>query len=110
VGLILVAGALDDEEQLQEFRNTGQRPRGRIGRRTIGALPFASQEQSKTKNMSFSEKLVDGLAVSILLLGFVTGVIAKPMNKSPHEITLAAHSLAAPSQQNQDARRAVLHS
>jgi hypothetical protein len=110
VGLILVAGALDDEEQLQEFRNTGQRLRGRIGQRTIGALPFASQEQGKTKNMSFSEKLVDGLAVSILLLGFVTGVIAKPMNKSPHEITLAAHSLAAPSQQNQDARRAVLHS
>lgn len=60
--------------------------------------------------MSFSEKLVDGLAVSILFLGFVTGVIAKPMNKSPHEITLTAHSLAAPSQQNQDARRAILHS
>ena len=42
--------------------------------------------------MSFSEKLVDGLAVSILFLGFVTGVIAKPMNKSPHERTLTAHS------------------
>jgi hypothetical protein len=60
--------------------------------------------------MSFSEKIVDGLAVSILVLGFVTGVIAKPMNKSLHETTLTAHFLAAASQQNQDARRAVLHS
>ena len=60
--------------------------------------------------MSFSEKLVDALAVSILLLGFVTGVIANPVNKSPHETTLTAHSLLAHPQQNQDARRAILHS
>jgi hypothetical protein len=84
----------------------------RVGTRDagFGALPCSSREQGKIKKMSFSEKLVDGLAVSILFLGFVTGVIAKPANKSPHEAILVAHASAAPSQQNQDARRAALHS
>ena len=112
MGLIPVAGAraLDDEEQLQEFK----RHRAKTARQNWATQNWRSAlcvlKARQDQKMSFSEKLVDGLAVSILFLGFVTGVIAKPMNKSPHEITLNAHSLAAPSQQNQDARRAILHS
>jgi hypothetical protein len=119
LGLILVAHrvspVLDSKEQLQELkrpsknRRPGKNREAGLGDARTGDLSFAPGEQGKIK-MSFSEKLVDGLAVSILFLGFVTGVIAKPMNKSPHETTPAAHSLMVHAQQNQDARRAVFHS
>ncbi|MBV9111851.1 MAG: hypothetical protein JOY67_03415 [Hyphomicrobiales bacterium] len=59
--------------------------------------------------MSLSEKLVDGIAVTFLFLGFISGVIAEPMNKSPHETTVTTHPMAAHSQSNQDARRAASH-
>ncbi|MBV9433187.1 MAG: hypothetical protein JO137_15305 [Hyphomicrobiales bacterium] len=62
------------------------------------------------EKMSFSEKLVDGFAIVVLFVGLATVVIAKPMNKSPHETTPTAHSVAAPSHQNQAERRAVSHS
>ncbi|MBV9754554.1 MAG: hypothetical protein JO188_18690 [Hyphomicrobiales bacterium] len=58
--------------------------------------------------MSRSEKFVDGLAVTFLFLGFVTGVIAKPMNKSPHQTEVTTHA-AAPIQQNQETRRSLSH-
>ena len=58
--------------------------------------------------MSRSEKLVDGLAVTFLFLGFVTGVIAKPINKSPHQTEVTTHSVAH-MQQNQEARRSLSH-
>ncbi len=88
----------------------GGKTAGQIGgsRMADRVWVLTSDEQGKIEKMSFSEKLVDALAVSILLLGFVTGVIAHPMNRSPHETTLTAHSVVA--QHNWDARRALLHS
>jgi hypothetical protein len=59
--------------------------------------------------MSRSEKLVDGLAVALLLLGLGSGVLAKPMNKSPHETELTTSHVAAQPQSNQEARRPLSH-
>ncbi|MBV9567338.1 MAG: hypothetical protein JO172_04310 [Hyphomicrobiales bacterium] len=59
--------------------------------------------------MSLSEKLVDGLAVTFVFLGFISGVIAEPINKAPHATTVTTHPMTAHSQSNQDARRAISH-
>lgn len=48
-------------------------------------------KQAGKTSMSRSEKIVTGLAATVLVVGFATGVFVKSVNISMHESTLSAH-------------------
>jgi hypothetical protein len=51
----------------------------------------ATPAKMTNTKVTFSEKIVTGLAVAVLLAAFATGVFAKPMNMSPHGSGSVAH-------------------
>jgi hypothetical protein len=76
-------------------------------RKAEWALRSLSKAQVMNSKMSRSEKLVDGLAVAVLVAGFATGVIAKPTNKTSHVLT--SHSEDVRIRHNDESRRSLMH-
>jgi len=50
-----------------------------------------SEQSSSETNISRSERIVTSLAATLLVAGFATGLLIKPVNISTHESTLSAH-------------------
>jgi hypothetical protein len=66
------------------------RPAIAPGPRSTGMVPALSQEAAETR-MSRSEKVVSGIAISVLMAGFATGMLGVSAARSFHPRARVAH-------------------
>ena len=73
------------------IRASGREPAIVPGSRSSGIVPTALPEQSAETQISRSEKVVSGIAISVLLAGFATGILGGSAARGIHPQPRVAH-------------------